>query len=503
MAIASLRGTWLALFAAGALLGLTGCRDARDPGLDRGTTIVMAIPDASALKPDAWDLDFVSFLPLATLNEKGELEGRLARSWEHSVDFKEWTYHLRTDVKWDDGKPATARDVKFTLDLLAHPAIAEYSGINATVMDDSTVRIRARNAGYIADIVYYPEHRLASLDPAKFWQWDFWTHPVGNGPFRFIRYLPGRLIEFEANPLYYAGKPRIERLILKFVGQAGLTELLSGQVDMMEAEPGQIPRIEKEPRFRVYRGGDPAALAIYWKADHPLFRDPRVRSALRHAIDRQDMLRVMNFPPDFPMTDAVITFTQLLRREWPEPVAFDTARARTLLAAAGWDDSNGDGILDRDGRPFRFTASVLNRFGLDKLAVYVQAQLRRVGVQMEIQMFDESIMWTKRREGDFEAWMFIQQAGAGQLRRDFGRRNSLGYANVEAFELLDRLQQTADPDETDRLYGQLSQIFLADPPMVRLIPYSRTWFVHGRIRGLSTPFRASPDTHMESLWVEQ
>jgi len=461
----------------------------------------MAVPDASVLKPDAWDLDFLTFLPLATLNEKGVLEGRLARSWEHSADFKEWTYHLRTGVRWDDGKPVTARDVKFTLDLLAHPAIAEYTGINATIVDDSTVRIRAAKPGYIDDIVYYPEHLLASLDPRKFWEWDFWTHPVGNGPFRFVRYLPERLIELEVNPDYYRGKPRIERVILKFVGKAALTELLSGNVDIAQGESGQIPRIARDPRFRIYSSVAPGAFSIYWKADHPLFRDSRVRRALTHALDRRELLRVTNRPPEAPITDAVLTYRQLRRREWPKPLQYDPAQARTLLEAAGWVDRNGDGILAKDGHPFRFTANVASRFGLEQMAVYVQAQLRRVGVQMDIRLLDESVMWDRLRGGDFEAWMYVHQYGS--LRRDFGRNNPLGYANGDVLELIDRLQQTADPEEEDRIYRQISGIFRTDPPMVRLIPASESWFVHRRIHGLSTPFHFAPDTYMEDLWVEK
>jgi len=485
-----------------AAVALTGCRrEAADPGLDRGATVVMAVPDARVLKPDEWDLDFLTFLPLATFNEHGELEGRLARSWEHSADFKEWTYHLRTDVRWDDGKPVTARDVKFTLDLLAK-AVAEYSGISATIVDDSTVRIRTPRPDYIADIVYYPEHLLKSLDPGKFWEWDFWTHPVGNGPFRFVRYLPERLIEFEANPGYYKGKPRIQRLILKFVGGAGLTELLSGNVDIAKGEPSNIPLIANDPRFRIYRHLSWRSFDIYWKAGHPLFRDVRVRRALTHALDRRELLRAMNLPPDFPITDAVLSDRQIRRREWPEPLPYDPAQARTLFAAAGWVDRDDDGILDKDGRPFRFTASVRSGYGLDKLAVYVQAQLRRAGVQMEIQMFDDSVMWDKLRAGDFEAWMALVHPTLS-LRRDFGRGNPLGYANVQAFEVIDLLKQTADPDEQTRICRKLSDIFRADPPMVRLLPYSVDWFVHRRIRGLSTPFRASPDLYMEDLWVEK
>jgi peptide/nickel transport system substrate-binding protein len=483
-----------------AMLLVAGCRNARDPALNRGATVVMAVPDASVVKPDMWDLDFLTFLPLAIQNERGVLEGRLARSWESSADFKEWTFHLRTEVRWDDGRPVTARDVKFTLDLLAHPAIAEYTGIDATIINDSTVRIRAAKPHYVDDIVYYPEHLLKTLDPRKFWEWDFWTHPVGNGPFRFVRYLPERLIEFAANPSYYQGTPRIERVILKFVGEAGLTELLSGGVDIAQGEPSQIPRIASDPRFRIYSSPAPSAFAIYWKADHPLLREPRVRRALTHSLERRELLRVLNLPPEAPVTDAVLTWRQLRRRQWPESLTYDTAQARTLFAAAGWVDRNGDGILDKDGRPFRFTASVGSSFGLEKIAVYVQAQLRRAGVQMDIRVVNESVMWDKLRGGDFEAWMFIHQHGS--LRRDFGRNNPLGYANVEAFELIDRLRQTADPNEEDRIYRGISGIFKTDPPMVRLIPFLRTWFVHRRIRGLSTPFRASPDTYMEDMWVE-
>ncbi|MGH7564720.1 MAG: ABC transporter substrate-binding protein, partial [Gemmatimonadota bacterium] len=416
---------------------------------------------------------------------------------------KEYTFHLRTDVRWQDGVPTTAHDVKFTLDLLGHPDGAAFGGFEkVTVVDDSTVTIRAEKQWYVDYIVYYPKHLLEGLDPKRFWEWEFWLQPVGNGPYRFARYVPPTLMEFEANPDYYRGKPRIERVILKFVGDAGLTELLSGQVDMTQVEPGQIPRLASDPRFRIHHMGVGAhASVIYWKADHPLFRDPRVRRALTHALDRREMLRVMNLPSDAPITDAVITGRQFRRRQWPAPLPYDTDEARTLLEAAGWVDRDGDGILDKDGRPFRFTASVGSSHGLQKLAVYVQAQLWRVGVQMDIQMFDASVMWEKLRAGDFEAWMYVHLSGG--LGRNFGRGNPLGYANLRAFELIERLEQTADPDEEDRIYREVSEIFRADPPMVRLVPVSISWSVHRRIRGLRTPLGYHPGAYMEELWVEE
>jgi peptide/nickel transport system substrate-binding protein len=188
----------------------------------------MAVPDIEAVKPDNWDLDLLTFLQLAKQNDRGELEGQLAKSWEHSSDHREYIFHLRTGLHWSDGVPVTAHDVKFTLDLLCDPDVGEYSGIEATVVDDSTVQIRAANPGYIADITYFPRHLLRELDPKRFWQWEFWTHPVGNGPYRFVRYVPETLMELEANPDHFGGSPRIERVILKFVGEAGITELLAG-----------------------------------------------------------------------------------------------------------------------------------------------------------------------------------------------------------------------------------------------------------------------------------
>ena len=494
----------MVLAAALTVLGGLACARAEDPADARGTTVVMAVPNVEVLKPDVWDLDFLTFLPLAKLNERGELEGHLARSWEHSSDHRGYTFHLRTDVVWDDGVPVTAHDVKFTLELLGHPDVAEYAGIEATVVDDSTVRIRADKPGYISDIVYYPRHLLEKLDPADFWEWQFWTNPVGNGPYRFVQYVPETMMEFEANPDYYGVRPRIERVILKFVGEAGLTELLAGNVDIVgDADLGQIPRVAGDPRFRAYVQAFPGARAIQWKVSHPLFADRRVRRALTLALDRRELLRFLKLPLELPITDGVFTERQFRRGEWPEPLPFDPEQSKTLLESAGWVDRDADGIREKDGRPFRFTASVLNGSSMDRIAVYVQAQLRRVGVRMDVQLVERAAMWEKLRTGDFEAWIHIDQAPPDRQQRNHGRGNAAGYDNSEAFDVIDQIEVTANPEEVDSLYRRLTEIYRVDPPFTRLIPLTADWFVHRRIRGLSTPFRAEPDTYMEELWVEE
>ena len=106
----------------------TGCRSPKDPALARGNTVIVGVPDTGNLNPmPAFDQElWLAFLPLVVLNDKGEWEGRLAERWEHSLDYREWTYHIRRGVRWHDGVPVTAHDVKFSLELLAHPDVAEF-----------------------------------------------------------------------------------------------------------------------------------------------------------------------------------------------------------------------------------------------------------------------------------------------------------------------------------------------------------------------------------------
>jgi len=500
------RRRFVELCAGSLVLAAAGCRRNGDPAYARGNTLVMAVSSVEAVKPDSEDIDFLLFPRLAAMGKDGGLEPLLAQSWEHSADYLEWTYHLRSDARWSDGVPVTAHDVKFTLDLLSHPDVHEYVFDAVTVIDDYTVKVRAGgilNGGAQHDITYFPKHALEHLEPKKFWDWDFWLHPtVSSGLYRFVRYLPETMMEFEADPNYFRGKPKIERVILKFVGEAGLTELLSGNVDVVSnAQAAQIPFLAKDPRFRVYHHvSGPTGMAIYWKCDHPLFHDSRVRRALTLAIDRRALLGVLNLPNDLPILDGVFTQRQFLRRQFPEPLPYDPVQARALLEAAGWQDRDGDGVRERQGRSFRFSA--ITRASMDRLAVYVQAQFRQLGVQMELQSLDNPLVWDRVGVGDFEAAFHIHQQGSSALRRDLGGNNPIGYHNSEVVRLTDQAMATADPDELDHIYRALTEILRAELPVTRLVTWTVTAFTHPRVQGLSTPFHASPDTYIEDLWLE-
>ncbi len=498
------------------LLALTsvGCGRSRDQVQARHSTITVLYPvDERAVGP-FWQYpsQFLVFLPLVVRNAKGELEGRLAESWEHSPDYRTWTIHLRKGVRWQDGIPVTAHDIKFTLDLMGHPAVLMMppGACSVTVVDDSTLTINYHEQAVspLDDYtVYYPKHLLEGLDPKKFYDWEFWTHPVGDGPYRYVHHLAKTMMEFEANPDYFRGKPKIERVVLKFGdaahGKGALIEFLSGNVDAVPfIEETDLLKMPGGSRFRLYYYLEPGTVTgIVWNERQPLFRDPKIRRALTLAINRRELQQLINLPNKIPIFDVIFTREQFRRAVLPDPLPYDPQLAKELLDGAGWRIADGEALRHRDGKPFRFTALVTPE---DKAAVFIQEQLRRVGIDMEISTLEVEAERHRVLSGDFEAAIFIGLHGSGTIGHVavFGETNPIGYRNSKVAELLNRAAATMDPVEIDRIYRQLWSIFQVDLPTTFLYPAVYTTVASLRVRGLSSPYRAEPVWYMEDLWLE-
>jgi len=438
---------------------------------------------------------------------------RLARNWEHSEDYRRWTYHLRTDVRWHDGVPVTAHDVGFSLNLMARPDIGYYDPLESVVVhDDSTITIRTLRP-QVVDwwTVFYPQHLLQDLDPANFFEWEFWTRPVGNGPFIYVRHEPSTMWEMEANPDYYAGRPAIDRLRIKFGGGEALPELLSGQVDAASyVRREDLPQLEADTRFNIYYHMTPDVgwlEGILWNLNHPFLGDPNVRRALTLAIDRRELRELQGIPGELPIFDGFFTGRQLWSGSLPYPHPHNVSEAKRLLEARGWLDRDMDGVRERGGQRAQFTALVGGggsdqTLSYGQAAVYVQAALRRLGVVMDIQRV-ESGMRQRLALGDFDAAFTRVLQYPESLLRLFREESGPGWHDPAMLKLLEAAQQTQNPSARDSLYAEMSRIMESYLPLTLLAPQVEWFVASDRIKGLSSPFRASLLWHIEHAWVEE
>lgn len=488
---------------------LAGCGNAPAVEEDSTTTITILHPGDERGLGLCWDMSarLLFSSPLVGVDQAGEIEPRLATRWDRADDGT-WTVHLRSDVRWHDGVPFTARDVKFTWDMVMHPDFAWMppGAIQIEVLDDTTFSARyTRGSGSPVDAwnVYYPEHLLKDLPPADLCSWDYWAEQVGNGPFRFVRRVPKTLVELEANPDYFRRKPRIDRVILKF-GESGITELLAGNVDVANVSPADMLKLNRDPRFRTYYGVQAiSAVAIYWNQEaHPAFADPRVRRALTLAIDRRQLHQLLDLPADLPLYDGLSNRRVIQSGTLPPPLPHDTVAAGRLLTEAGWLDADGDGVREKDGVPLRFDLLAET----DRSSVFVQDQLRRVGAEAKVLMQPRGSTLHRFTGGDYEAlisgfWNMLY-GGQAQLRV-LGEDNNLGYRSPEVLAILDSLRATSDPAQVDRLARRLHDVTARDLPLTVLHPHVSGVAAHRRVKGLSEPWRADAIYYLEDLWIEE
>jgi peptide/nickel transport system substrate-binding protein len=209
---------------------------------------------------------------------------------------------------------------------------------------------------------------------------------------------------------------------------------------------------------------------------------------------------VLNLPQDLPIVDAVLTSRQYRRGELPEPVPYDPDSAGRLLDAAGWRDADGDGVRERGAQRFRFVALAPGGLVEGRAPVFVQEQLRRIGIRMDVQMMEDELIGSRLRAGEFDAAFHRIWNTIGKW---LGEGSPIGYRNPRVVALLRAARATGDPDEIDRIYRELMPVLRADLPVTLLFPVVQTVVAHRRVRGLQSPFQADPFMRMEHLWLEE
>ncbi|HET8656568.1 MAG TPA: ABC transporter substrate-binding protein, partial [Longimicrobiaceae bacterium] len=343
----------------------------------------------------------------------------LARSWELRPDST-LVLHLRHDVHWHDGAPVTSADVVYTIEMqrdkaTASPRQNDVAAVRKVSAPDSfTVLVKLDNMGVytvnsLLEVVPVPKHLLQDVPAAMMRRTPFDTHPVGDGFYKFERWDRAQQLVLDVDAQKPDGRAALDRVIFRFVPDlnAAMTELLAGQGDLMQkVPPDQRQRIVASPDVKLYTAPRVRPAWIAWNTRRPPLNDVRVRRALLMGIDRPRLAKGLfgdvGEPALSPIPDALSEHDPNVR-----PIPYDPAGAKQLLARAGWTDSDGDGILDRNGQPLRIQIDFIsgNQTYQDVL-VAIQAMLKQIGVDIVPRAY-ESTAWVDRlRNRQFEGSMW-------------------------------------------------------------------------------------------------
>jgi peptide/nickel transport system substrate-binding protein len=485
----------------------------------------------------------------------------LAKSWDWSEDGRVISMELRDDIYWNDGERVTAQDVAFTMELVEDPRVASprisyieqmVPGKRPLVIDDTHLEWHFTHAydpvtqlAHVSSLAVVPQHILEDADRATLRGHQFTREPLVNGRWKLGSWDRGEKIVLEPNDQWTGPEeelPKLRRVIFRILPEYAtrLMALERGEVDFLEGvQIADADRLVREhPEIVLHRRGwrfldyvawnplDPEAykeitrdLDPDEKVDlqrvprHPLFGDRQVRIELARAIDVDkliaDLLTSRETGEKYGRP-AVGTITPALcdvHNDDIERFPFDPAAAKEGLAILGWEDHDGDGILDRDGVPFRFT--LMTNSGNPrraKAAVIIQAGLKEIGIDVRIEQIESNTFFERLRKKDYEAALSGWSAGLFVDPKDIWHSgpeyefNFVSYDNPEVDRLIEEGLMEADPAKAREIWHQLQALVYADQPYAFLYWMDQIVAVHQRFQEVNIDI-LSPINRLHEWWV--
>jgi peptide/nickel transport system substrate-binding protein len=417
----------------------------------------------------------------------------LATSWNISSDGKEYSFKLREGVRWHDGKPFTAEDAAFSINLLrkVHPrGRTTFANVtSAEAPDPQTLVIRlSQPAPYLikafasSETPIVPKHLYEGTDAASN---PNGNAPIGTGPFKFKEWQRGNYIVYERNPDYW-GKPdpRIDQLVVKFIPDAAARSIAfeSGSVDFGYRTPvalSDLDRLKSLPNLKFETKGASYSYNVTrleFNLDNQYFRDKRVREAVARAIDRKVIVNTIHYGYATVTYSPIAPGLKEFHDPTPSPYAYDLKAAAKLLDEAG--------LKPTDGKTrFRLTLD-FNPITTEgrRLAEYIRASLSRIGIAVDLRAQDISA-FVKRiytdRDFDFAvngaSDLFDPSVGVQRLywSKSFVKgvpfSNATHYSNPEVDRLLEQAAVENDPGTRVDLFKKFQDIVAQDIPDLNLV----------------------------------
>ena len=427
-----------------------------------------------------------------------KLEPCLAESYEISPDKLTYTFHLRHGVKWHDGQPLTIDDVKFSYDRVQDPKVdaAEKRTYLSTiktceVLDPYTIRFTAtepyfktlESIGVADTLPIIPKHAFDRGDP-DFNRNDFARHPIGTGPYKFVRWITGSQIVLERNDDYWdkAHLRYPKRLVYVVIQEPNVAAQLlkKGDIDILDGVSPILWKYDLDHSRAIDKCREiihtyPSYSYLGFNLRNPLFADVRVRHAIDLLIPRDEILSQLYLNQYAIKTSGYDSAGSRNYNPAVPPTPCDPVDALKLLNDAGWKNDHGDNLLYKGDKPLSFT--LLYRAGSpgeQKMVELIQEALARSGIEVKLSRL-EFAQWIQRVEDwDFEAtmgaWALDVNGDPSQLwsssEADLKKSsNFIGYKSAAADQLIAAGRLEYDDDKRAAIYQQLHQVIHDDYPV--------------------------------------
>ncbi len=450
------------------------------------------------------------FNKLLKYDKNLDIEGELAESWQVSADQKTITFKLKPNLKWADGKPLTSADVLWTWQAVidektGSPYASDYQLVKkAEAPDPLTFSVTYEQAYAPAldswsGLQILPKHLLKGQDLHTT---AFARKPVGSSYYQLDSWKHGENIKLSRNALSALGSAQIDKLVTRIIpdSSAQFLELMADNIDSMSLDPIKYARIiparpELAQKLALYKELGSGYTYMGFNLKHKPFDDVRVRHAINYAIDKQEIIDGVYLGLGIDIASPYKPGTR-----WSNPnlksYAYDPKKARALLKEAGFTDADGDGFLERDGKPFSFEIITNQNKEREKTAVLIQRRLKDVGIDVQIRAIEwASFISRFIKTGDFDVvvlgwglgldpdqfniWHSSQQAP--------GQFNFIGYNNPTVDKLLEQGRLELNPDKRMKIYHEFAKVLLEDSPIVYLSAGYGLTAIHKRVKGIDSP----------------
>lgn len=444
---------------------------------------------------------------LVEWNQNLELRPGIAKSWTISDDGTTYTFEIDPRARFSDGTPVLASDVVFTLKKIADPATqavqfaGEFKGLDldaTKAVNDREVKVvfKEPRAGQITafNIPVLPEHVYGKGDFRK----DYNDTVVGTGPYRLVSHEHNKEILLERRDDYWRAKPSIARIRFKVIADDNVAwaAMKRGEIDEVKVKSDWWWNERNTPAVRntmeIYQFYELAYNFIAWNNRDPILSDKRVRRALSMCLDRASIIENL-----YRGTARIITgpFTPDMWAYNPEvtPIPYDPEGAKALLESAGWHDSNGDGILDRDHKPLHIEMFVVSGSTISgQIAQILQQAARGIGVDIDVRQLEPATFFQRVSSGDYQSAILgigidpdpdvYTQFDSSQFPPN--GQNFVYYSNPEADKLIEESRKEFDFAKRKAIFRQLHRVLNDDQPYTWIAQASQKWAVNRRVHNV-------------------